>query len=430
MKEKFIKSAFILVIGGFITKGLGMIIRIIITRLIGQDGIGLYMLVLPTFNLFMTIATLSLATAISKVVAEDKKNNKKMVFGIVPFAMVFNLIIIFIIIFLAPFIANNLLHNNDLYYPILAIGFTLPFITLSSIARGYFFGKQRMTPHVTSNAFEQIIRIIFIYLVTPFLLTKGISYAITGLILVNIISELASIFILFLFLPNSIKIKKEYLRYNITNLKDIFAISIPTTFGRLTSAIGMFLEPIIITFVLLKIGYNTYYITSEYGIISGYVLPMVMMPSFLTGAISSALLPVITKYYQNKDMKNLKQKIKQAILISLALGIPFTILLVLFPKSFLSLIFNTIKGATLLKVAAPIFLFSYIQAPIVVSLQAMNKSKEVMKTSVTGIILKTFFLFIFLYLNIGMFSLLIAYFIQILYSTIHDIHILRKTLDN
>ena len=71
MKEKFIKKALILALGGFITKILSMVIRIITTRVIGVDGLGLYMLVLPTFNLFITIATLSLPTAISKLVAES-----------------------------------------------------------------------------------------------------------------------------------------------------------------------------------------------------------------------------------------------------------------------------------------------------------------------------------------------------------------------
>ena len=78
MKEKFIKKALILALGGFITKILSMVIRIITTRVIGVNGLGLYMLVLPTFNLFITIATLSLPTAISKLVAEGTRNNKKL----------------------------------------------------------------------------------------------------------------------------------------------------------------------------------------------------------------------------------------------------------------------------------------------------------------------------------------------------------------
>ena len=271
MKEKFIKSTIILIIGGFIIKILGMLIRIISTRIIGLEGIGLYMLILPTFNLFITIATLSFPIAISKIVAEDKRNNKKIVLGIIPVALLFNVLLIILLVILSPYIANNLLKNSNLYFPILSIGLTLPFITLSSIIRGYFFGKEKMIPHITSTIFEQIIRIMIILVIKPILLKKGIIYAVSGLVLFNCVSELASILILFFFLPKNIKIKKSDIKPDLSYIKDIFFISIPTTIGRLISSIGMFLEPIIITSLLLKYGWNTKSITTEFGIITGYV---------------------------------------------------------------------------------------------------------------------------------------------------------------
>lgn len=290
-----------------------MVIRIITTRTIGIEGMGLYMLVMPTFNLFITIATLSLPVAISKLVAEDTKNNKRLIFNTTVVAMSFNVFIILLIFLLAPFIASVLLKNSDLYFPIIACGLTLPFITLSSIARGYFFGKERMVPHVTSNVLEQIVRIIFIIIFTPLFLEKGLTYAVTALIAFNIVSEITSILVLFFFLPRKLKIKKEDLSVDKDNIKDVFRISIPTTLGRLVNAIGNFLEPIILTFVFLALGYSTTYMTNEYGIMSGYVLPMVSMPSFLTGAISNALLPVISKAYHYKRTNEVKRKIKQAI---------------------------------------------------------------------------------------------------------------------
>ena len=209
MKEKFIKKALILALGGFITKILSMVIRIITTRVIGVDGLGLYMLVLPTFNLFITIATLSLPTAISKLVAEGTRNNKKLVLGFLPIAIIFNIFLIIIIIILAPFIANNLLHNEILYYPIISIGITLPFITTSSIIKGYFFGKEKMFPNVLSNMIEQITRIISIVFIIPYLLKINISYAVSGLVFINCLSESLGIVTLLLFMPNKTKINKN-----------------------------------------------------------------------------------------------------------------------------------------------------------------------------------------------------------------------------
>lgn len=428
MKEKFIKSTIILVIGGLITKVLGMVIRIIMTRYIKTEGIGLYMLVLPSFNLFITIATFSLPISISKIVAEESRDNKKLIIGIVPIALIFNIILMFIIISSSTFIANNLLSNPNLKLPIIASSLTLPFITLSSIARGYFFGKQKMIPHVTSNIIEQIVRIICIILITPLLLKKGIIYAVTGLILFNILSELASILILILFLPKKVKIKKSDLKFNIINTKDIFNIALPNTTSRLISSIGLFLEPIIITFVLSHLGFSNTYITSEYGIMNGYVLPMVSMPSFLSGAISNALLPVITKYHTMGKKQLLNKKIKQAIIISLAIGIPFTILLITFPKLCLNLIFNNIEGAHYLRIAAPIYLISYIQGPIISALQAMDKSKTIMKSNIIATTIKTLSLFFLTYLNIGMISFLYASLIYNIFITIYQIKALKKDI--
>ena len=78
MKNKnnlFLKSTIILILGGIITKILGFIIRIIYTRIVGAEVLGLYSLVTPTYSLLITIATLALPTTISKLVAEGNHQN-------------------------------------------------------------------------------------------------------------------------------------------------------------------------------------------------------------------------------------------------------------------------------------------------------------------------------------------------------------------
>lgn len=429
MKEKFIKSTIILIIGGLITKILGMVIRIVTTRVIGLEGIGLYMLVMPTYSLFITIATLSLPIAISKLVSENTRNNKNVILGIIPIALLFNIIVITILILSSKFISNTLLQNSKLYYPILAMSVTLPFITLSSIIRGYFFGRQKMIPHVTSNLFEQIVRLAMTIIITPYLLKFGIISAVTGLILFNVVSELLSIFILFFFMPKNVKITKNDLKPDYDNVKDLFSISFPTTTGRIISSIGGFLEPIVITFVLLAIGYNNDYITMEYGIISGYVFPMVMLPQFLSGAVSSALLPTISSYNALNMKKAIKRKLYQAISFSLLIGIFFTIIFMIFPELSLKIMFNETEGAKYLFFAAPIFLLTYIQGPIVSTLQAIDEAKIVMNSSLIGVVVKTIVLFFALYLDIHMYALLIAIFIQYLIVTIYQYKKLKKALN-
>ena len=326
--NKFIKSTITLIIGGFITKILGMIIKIALTRSIGTNGISLYMLVLPSFNLFITLCNLGVPIAITKLVSEKKKSSKKIILPTTYLILIYNLILILIIIIISPYLANNLLHNKDTYYPLIAIGTTLPFIAVSSIIKGYFFGKENVFPCTLSNIIEQLTRLILTIFVVSYMTKYSLVIAVTTVVLINIISEGTSIIVLLFFLPKE-KIKKEDLKKDNSLLKEIFGISIPTTTSRLIGSITYFLEPIILTNILKYTGYTTDYITLEYGIINGYVYPLLLLPSFFTLAISSAILPVISNSYSNGNIIYAKKKLKQAIFFSLLIGIPCTIIFIL-----------------------------------------------------------------------------------------------------
>lgn len=428
MKERFIKSTIILIIGGGITKILGMVIRICMTRLAGLEGISLYMLVNPTFSLFMTMSQFSLPNSVAKVVAEEKYNNKKLVLGAIPLTLVLNVMLIIIIILAAPLITTYLLKDPRCYLPILAIALVLPFDAISSVIRGYFFGKQKMFPHVLSNILEQIVRLTLILWITPSLMKTSVTNAVTWFIMVNVFSESLSITILYFFLPKKIKIEKEDFIPQKEEVKDLLQISIPTTTGRLISSLSYFLEPIILTLCLTKAGYKSEFITTEYGVITGYALPMLALPNFFTGAISSALLPVLTKEYARKNKKELKKKLQLGIFFSLLIGIPVTVLLVSVPSLFLKLIYHTSHGANYLRILAPIFLLSYIEAPLGTLLQATNRANKLMVYNLCGVILKTITLFFTCFLKIGLYPLVIAFSANILLTTFLHIREAKKIL--
>lgn len=428
MKNKFVKSTLILMLGGAITKILGMIIKIVTNRLIGVEGLGVYMLITPTFMLLIAIAQLGFPIAISKLVAEEKKNNKNLVFSSLPISLTINIIIMIILLFSSSYISNNLLHDKRTLYAIRSIGFVLPFISISSILRGYFFGKQRMFPHIISNVTEDAVRLITIIIGVPIALKKGIERAVSFIVLSNIVSELSSILVLFFFLPKNFKITKEDISPNKKNIKDILNISIPTTGSRLIGNIGYFLEPIILTFFLLKTGYANTYIVKEYGILNGYVMPMLLLPSFFTLAISQALIPIVSKSYSDNNIIYVKKKIKQSILFSSLIGIPATIIFILIPEIPLELIYNTTSGSTYMKYMAPICLLYYFQAPLSSSLQAMGKAKDSLKGTIIGVSVKLIILAIGCNLKIGLWGLVISTCANIIVVTIYDLRRVKKYL--
>lgn len=430
MKNAFFKSTLILLIGGFITKILGMVIKIVTNRLVGTEGLGIYMLITPTFMLLITIAQLGFPVAISKLVAEEKNNNKNLVFSIIPFSLIINFIIMLILLFTSKYIANNLLHEPRAMYGLKCIGFVLPFISISSILRGYFFGKQKMIPHIVSNITEDLIRLITLAIGIPIFIKNGVESVVSFIILSNIISELTSIFVLFFFIPKTFKIKKEDVIPRKENIINILGISIPTTSSRLIGNLGYFLEPIILTYFLMENGYTSNFIVNEYGIINGYVMPILMLPSFFTLAISQALIPVVSKSYSNNNINYTKNKIRQGILFSIIIGIPSTLLFMIIPNIPLKLVYNTNEGIEYMKIMAPIFLLHYFQAPLSSSLQAMGKAKDSMFGTILGVSVKLITLIITCNLRIGMWGLIASTCSNILVVTLYDYSKVRKSLRN
>ena len=427
MKNKFIKGTIILIIGGMITKILGMIIKIVLTRTIGTEGIGLYSLILPTFNLFISLCSLGVPTAITKLISERKRSSKKIILPTTFLILIYNILLIFILIIISPILSNYLLHNTNTYYPLLAIGITLPFIAISSIIKGYFYGKEKVFPCTLSNIIEQLIRLVLTLVVVSYMMKYGLVIAVTSVVLINVISELGSSIILILFLPKE-KIKIEDFHRDNNLIKEILGISIPTTIARMIGSITYFLEPIILTNILKYVGYSSDFITLEYGIINGYVYPLLLLPSFFTMAISSAILPVVSNSYSNRNYEHTKLKIKQSIFFSLLIGIPVTLIFLFIPSIPLKLIYNTSLGLNYIPYIAPFFILHYIQAPLTSSLNGMGYSKEAMKGTLYGGIIKIISLIIFSLCKIGLWSLIISSILNIIVVTIHHIYYVRKHL--
>ena len=424
MKSKFIKSTMILIIGGAITKLMAMVIKIFLTRSIGDNGIGLYMLIMPTFNLFITLATMSLPTSISKVVSEGKRG-RKVVLSMVPISIIYNIFLMLILIAFAPLIANKLLNNPDAYLPIISISFTLPFICMSAILKGYFYGHERMIPYIVSNVIEQIVRLVLIILLIPRLMIYGMKIAVAGVVLINILSEFSSIICLMLFLPSK-KICLNDLKMDKGILKDVLNISLNATGSRFIGSISYFLEPIILTFILLKCGYTNEFITHEYGVITGYIFPLLLIPSFFTMAISTSLLPVISSNLSRGNITYTKKKIHQAIVLSLTVGIFFTIFFMTIPGVLLKFIYNTNLGVNYIRIIAPLFLMHYIQGPLTSYMQGANMADKAMIGTLYGAIIKNILLII-LPIFMGIWGLIIANIINIFFVTIHHIYYVRKT---
>ncbi len=419
------KNIIILLLSGGVSKAIGMIGKVIYTRTAGINVVGLYTLLTPTFMLIITITQFSFPISISKISAEDKYDNNMLLKTAYKLGFVIDLILIIIIMLSSNLIAS-FIHNNALVPAIRSICVIIPFVTISSVQRGFLHGKEDMFLPAVTSITEEIIKIILIVIFLPYAISISNVTAVIFIILFNVFMELSTIIILN-------KRVKRYVQKTHGNdkniLKDIIKISLPTTLIRLISSFGFFLEPIILTNTLLSMGYSSNYITLEYGIINSYIVPLLSFPSFFSLAIAAALLPNITKLYTNKKYNEFNRKLLKLMIISILVGVFCLAFILIFPNELLKLIYNVNLGINYIYLLGPFFLILYMQPTLSIALQAMGKTNKLFITSIVSLILKYSLLFILCKLGYGMNSLIYSIIIGIVITTLLVFIIVVKNLN-
>lgn len=421
-----IKNIIILLVSGALAKVLGMLGKIIYTRIAGVNVVGLYTMITPTFMLIISICQFSFPISISKISAEEKYDNKSLLKSAYFVGSIISIILIIILILTSNLIALSL-HNKLLSPAILSISAIIPFVMISSVQRGFLHGKEDMLPASITNVTEEIIKIILILFLLPIAISKGDITSVIFLILFNVITESSNI----LFMQKVIS--KKYIsnkkgKVNKKIIKEILSISIPTTSVRLIASIGFFLEPIILTNTLLSSGYSPNYITMEYGIINSYIVPLLSIPSFFSISIASALLPNITKAYANKKYDEFNRKLLKLMFLSMLVGAVCLTIILIFPNEILKLVYNVNFGINYIYLIGPFFLILYMQPTLSVALQAMDKTNKLFLTSTISVIIKYSTLYVLGKIGFGMNALIFAMIAGIVATTSLVLIIVLKEL--
>lgn len=392
--SKFIQGALILLVAGLITRVLGFINRIVVARIIGEEGVGLYMMALPTLFLVITITQFGLPVAISKFVAEasaigDQKKIKKIL--VVSLSVTLGLSMIFTpaLLLLAPLLSQTIFTDERTIWPLIAIAPIIPIIAVSSVLRGYFQGKQNMKPAAYSQILEQVVRITLIAVMTKMFLPYGIEYAAAGAMFSSVIGELVSL----LYLMTMFKIKKHFklrrkffqsVKSGKNTFKELMSIAVPTTGSRMIGSFAWFLEPIVVAQSLAIAGITASVATKQYGELTGYALPLLMLPSFITYSLSTSLVPAISEANAAGNHKLVQYRLLQALRITFISGCLSVIALYIFAEPLMIAMYGSSSSAVFLKFMAPFFIFFYYQMPLQSVLQALNLAKAAMINSLLG----------------------------------------------
>ena len=413
-KNMFIKGTILLFIGSVLARIIGMIIRIVFTRIIGEDGISLLNIIMPTYVLVINLTSLGLPLAISIITSKNIYRGKNIILSTYPFVLLINTLIMISLILSSEFIADVLLKTKEVKNLIVSLALTLPFISISSILRGYYLGKQKMFIVSLSSIIEQVIRLMLIFLILPLLHLKPIVYQVSIYILFNIISESITIFLFILSAPKNFKIESKDLIPDLEIADKVASYCTPAIGSKIISNIIYFFEPIILMHILTYTGYTSKFIRDEYGIYNAYSLSLLLIPSFLITSLNTSLIPEVSK--KSKNTAFVKKRLYESINITLLLSLVFNIVIFLFPKNFLKLLYATSKGAEYIKVLAPFFILFNLTGPMTAVLNGLGEVKKVFNISLISSITKTILMVIFSLLLPALSGFILSEIVSILLS--------------
>jgi stage V sporulation protein B len=402
--SKFLKGTFILLVAGFITRVLGFIYRIVLARSIGEEGVGLYMMAYPTFILVVTITQLGLPVAISKNIAEaearrDYGEIKKILVVSLAITIGLSLIITPALLLLAPILSTTLFTDQRTYYPLMAIAPALPIIAISSVLRGYFQGRQNMRPSAVSQILEQFVRITLIATATKTFLPYGVEYAAAAAMGASVLGELLSlVYLLTMFkLKKRFRLRKDFFQFvhkGKKTFQDLMDIALPTMGSRMIGSLSWFFEPIVVAHSLAIAGVVAVNATKQYGALTGYAMPLLMLPSFVTFSLATSLVPAISEANSKNNHKLIEYRLQQALRFVFLTGGLAVIILYVLADPLMKLMYGSSKGSYFIQIMAPFFLFYYYQGPLQAVLQALNLARAAMINSLIGAVVKTAVIFL------------------------------------
>lgn len=385
MKKTVVVSAFHLIYISVLAKLLSFLVRILLARKLGSEAMSCYSIVAPTMVFLISLVQQGIPAALSKLSAQSSDPKLPLAAGACISALTIALTLSLFTCIL-PFFAGELLHDIRLIPVLRALLPLLPAVALSGLLKGYLQGIQHHYAANITQLYEEAARIVFLVVCFALFPTQDpITLASLAMFSVTV-GELASCICMLCHLRFSfhhIRIAPRVLsRVRPDQLRDILSISMPMMGSRLSGSLTYFLEPICM--LLLVPASMSAQIVEGYGILNGYTLPLLTMPSFLSITLSNYLLPSFSYAIAHHQKKQAKKSCLLILSCCLLFGILYALFCYCFSEPLFQLFYNTSQGADQLHVLALPFLFYSLQPPLSALLHACSLSAQAFCDTLIG----------------------------------------------
>jgi stage V sporulation protein B len=171
-------------------------------------------------------------------------------------------------------------------------------------------------------------------------------------------------------------------------------VALPTLGSRMIGSIAWFFEPIVVSHSLALAGVAAITATKQYGALTGFAMPLLLLPSFITLSLSTSLVPAISEANSQNNKKLIEYRLQQALRFAFLTGGLSVVILYVLAEPLMEVMYGSSNGAYFIQIMAPFFLFYYYQGPLQATLQALDLARAAMINSLFGSIVKTAVIFL------------------------------------
>ncbi|MDO5572380.1 MAG: polysaccharide biosynthesis protein [bacterium] len=364
-RSNFIVQGGILATAGIISRLIGLLYRVPLTNIIGDEGNGLYAAAFQIYSIMLLISSYSLPLAVSKLVSSrvakgQYRNARKIFRGALLFALISGGAVAVIVFFGADFFAGTLMTEPKSAVALRVLGPALLIVALMGVLRGYFQGMGTMMPTAISQILEQIVNAVMSILAATYLFQYGTkvaallrdnsyaaAYGAAGGTLGTGAGALMGLFFLFLVLLSQNRVLKRQMnkdtgRY-MESYGQIFRVLLLTILPVIMSAaiynISDPLDQSIFNYIMTKNGMGDIQ-TSYWGMFSGKYRVLTNVPIALASSISASMMPTLTQCMEEREYRAAKHKVSTATRFTMILAIPCAVGLSVLGKPILSMLFT------------------------------------------------------------------------------------------
>ena len=347
-KTDFLAQGTILVIASFVAKAIGMIYRIPLTHILGDDGNGYYSTANEIYTIILMISSFSLPLAVSRLVAEreyagEVKNSYKVLICSLRFAAVTGGILSILTFLLGGVITKYVMGVELASYALRVLAPAIFLFALTGVLRGFFQGHGTMVPTAVSQIIEQIINAIVSVAGAYVMLQYGLKLgekkgdAELGTALAaagGTFGTVASVGVALLFMiviylgyRNGFKrrMKKDKTRRRESDRAIYRAITytiLPIVLSTLVYNISTIIDQGVFNHILAGMGFTQKQYATVWGIYSGKFRVLMNVPLSIASCLAPSVVPALTEAMANNDLREAGLRTRDTIRYTMVFTIP------------------------------------------------------------------------------------------------------------